>query len=272
MKELDMKFDCIVMNPPYQKNLHLKILEETIKYLKDEGKCICLHPGMWIQFPYRKRKPTFLQGKIDNIEICLKNDISKIFDGCFANDLIITTLKLKNGKKIEDFNCFAMNGRFTKYATVINNIFKKICNKVKINDFDNHIVELPKSQYPLRIKYGIPLTDFNPNGGSSKFKIVSENYEKIACSTHQAGHTAYIEFNTNIERYNCWKAVLLLFSKFCIALNESMTYLPWLGDAINPRTGLKGYQSEWTDDDLALYFNITKDEQKIIEETMAKYK
>ena len=57
------------------------MLEETIKYLKDEGKCICLHPGMWIQFPYRKRKPTFLQGKIDNIEICLKNDISKM-DAC----------------------------------------------------------------------------------------------------------------------------------------------------------------------------------------------
>ena len=49
-------------------------------------------------------------------------------------------------------------------------------------------------------------------------------------------------------------------------------YFPWMGDAINPRTGLKGYQGEWTDDDLALYFNITPEEQKTIEETIDKYK
>ena len=40
-----MKFDCIVMNPPYIKNLHLKILAEAIKHLNDEkSKCVCLHP------------------------------------------------------------------------------------------------------------------------------------------------------------------------------------------------------------------------------------
>ena len=42
-------------------------------------------------------------------------------------------------------------------------------------------------------------------------------------------------------------------------------HLPFLGDAINPRTSLKGYQGEWTDDDLMLYFGITPEEQKIIE-------
>ena len=49
-------------------------------------------------------------------------------------------------------------------------------------------------------------------------------------------------------------------------------HLPFMGDAINPRTGKKGYEGEWTDDDLALYFNITPEEQKVIEETMEKYK
>ena len=49
-------------------------------------------------------------------------------------------------------------------------------------------------------------------------------------------------------------------------------HLPFLGDVINPRTSLKGYTSEWTDDDLALYFNITPEEQEEIEKTMEKYK
>ena len=45
-----------------------------------------------------------------------------------------------------------------------------------------------------------------------------------------------------------------------------------MGDAINPRTGLKGYLSDWTDEDFYQYFNITSEEQKIIEDTMAQYK
>ena len=42
-------------------------------------------------------------------------------------------------------------------------------------------------------------------------------------------------------------------------------HLPFMGNAINPRTGKKGYESEWTDDDFVRYFNINEDEQKIIE-------
>jgi hypothetical protein len=45
-----------------------------------------------------------------------------------------------------------------------------------------------------------------------------------------------------------------------------------MGDCINPRTGLKGYESEWTDEDFYTYFNITKEEQELIEKTMEKYK
>ncbi len=40
----------------------------------------------------------------------------------------------------------------------------------------------------------------------------------------------------------------------------------------NPRTGKKGYESEWTNEDFYKYFGITEDEQKVIEETMEKYK
>ena len=54
-------------------------------------------------------------------------------------------------------------------------------------------------------------------------------------------------------------------------VNVPLFIFPWLGDSINPRTGLKGYQGEWTDADLYQFFNITPEEQKTIEDTMAKY-
>ena len=39
-----MKFDCIIMNPPFKRNLHLKILAEAIKHLNDDGTCVNLSP------------------------------------------------------------------------------------------------------------------------------------------------------------------------------------------------------------------------------------
>ena len=48
-------------------------------------------------------------------------------------------------------------------------------------------------------------------------------------------------------------------------------FLPFLGNIVNSRTGLKGYQGEWTDEDLALYFGITPEEQEEIERTIEKY-
>ena len=57
-----------------------------------------------------------------------------------------------------------------------------------------------------------------------------------------------------------------------VGVNVHSKFLPWMGDAINPRTGLKGYTGEWTDDDLALYFGITPEEKEEIEMAMEKYK
>ena len=52
---------------------------------------------------------------------------------------------------------------------------------------------------------------------------------------------------------------------------EPLRYLPWMGDCINPRTGLKGYESAWTDDDFRAYFGITDSEWEEIVETMKPY-
>lgn len=53
----DMKFDKIIMNPPYSKNLHLKILAKTIEHLKDENsECVNLSPIRWLQDPLAKYK------------------------------------------------------------------------------------------------------------------------------------------------------------------------------------------------------------------------
>ena len=57
IKDCDMKFDCIIMNPPYERNLHLKILAEAIKHLKDdESKVVNLSPVQWLIDPLNDKK------------------------------------------------------------------------------------------------------------------------------------------------------------------------------------------------------------------------
>ena len=37
-------FDCIIMNPPFSRNLHLEIVAEAITHLSNDGKCVNLSP------------------------------------------------------------------------------------------------------------------------------------------------------------------------------------------------------------------------------------
>ena len=86
-----------------------------------------------------------------------------------------------------------------------------------------------------------------------------------------------IKFETEVEAqhfYDSWKTTFCkwLSKRYLFNQNIQLKFLPWLGDDINPRTGLKGYKGEWTDEDFYKYFNIIPEEQKVIEETMKKYK
>ena len=48
-----MKFDYVVMNPPYERNLHLKFLEKVIKVA---DKTVNISPVRWLQDPLAKYK------------------------------------------------------------------------------------------------------------------------------------------------------------------------------------------------------------------------
>ena len=285
-KECDMKFDCIIMNPPSQRNLHLKILAEAIKHLKDEKSvCVNLSPVLWLEDPHAHMKSKSNLFKFDNsivhkceqLDVVDKDIANQLFNtGLFAN-LGIYVCK-KNAKGIDSKNFWKRNFEdwevkvFDKVYALKTHIEDK-CENNKRDGIRVPIAFIAGNRGTLPIykdiayvvdgmKDGKDWTKCKNNGGYEK-----EEGIPIPIS---------IKFATEVEAqnfYDSWKTTFCkwLSKRFLFDQHIQLRFLPFLGDAINPRTGLKGYTGEWTDEDLVLYFNITPEEQKIIEETMAKY-
>lgn len=103
-KDIGMKFDVVVMNPPYG-NLHLPILKKAVEHLTDEGVCVSIQPVRWLQDPLwqakknsdaRKMQPV-LDGKIESVDVISAKDATEIFNAAFPMDLAVFIIKSNNG-------------------------------------------------------------------------------------------------------------------------------------------------------------------------------
>ena len=286
--DIDMKFDCVIMNPPYQKNLHLKILAEAIKHLKDDDSmCVNLSPCEWLidtlneikkNSAYKSYKTTILD-YLENFTL-----IDAMTGNCLFNIGLMTDLGLYVCKK----ECNAIDASKIKWLKSNKQLFDKLINtstrqfpEVVKYDEAKHIFFVPLKLIanPYRTTaFNICTSTFQwivngklPNGniwqtGIYKSKSMNESKQLYGLVFDNEEHAKNFYKSTYTR---CFKYANMLVKRF--NQNVNVTFLPWLGDAINPRTGLKGYESEWTDEDFYQFFNITDAEKKIIEDTMAKY-
>lgn len=252
-----MKFDCIIMNPPYSRNLHLKILAEAIKHLKDEkSTCVNLSPDHWLTNPFKKfekdkqksKMLKMLAGYVQKHETYTADEFNKLFGTSNFFGVGITALSKQPDSKID----------FSKYD----------CQDALLCKIIAKVVSLPslRSQYThVRGPFFVPC-----RRRTHRYLPFCDRDDSKAKAKEG------IDFGSKTERDN-FKASILdtwLYSwldKSEWLGSENSANAPWLGDAVNPRTGLKGYEGEWTDDDLYKLFNLTKDEIKTIEDTMKKY-
>ena len=284
-----MKFDCIIINPPYQRNLHLKILAEAIKHLKDEKSiCVNLSPVRWLQDPLAKYKKTSdlkrfeesVAKHIESLDIIDKGLSGNVFNIGINSDLGIYKCNSKGGWNYE-LICWNYNNTNFSFFEKLISISKTVGSLKNIASTD--------------ISKGIAVP-FNIFGGGSGGRTFNGEYvSKILATNEEKNNFLYgrkkqdgwnskrffigAVFNTLVEAQNfknfITSALMRCFGIVTIKnmhIDNSWAFVPNLYNAINPRTGLKGYQGEWTDDDLYKFFNITPEEQKVIEETMEKYK
>ena len=235
------------MNPPYCRNLHLKILNEVINHSDD---IVNLSPIRWLQDPlaeYKKnsdwKKFESVRNHIESIEVITAKDASSLFVASIWADLGVYQLN-KDGS----FDTHSL----LKHLWFVNKVILKVKDSVKDHSTREGVCDFSKPYIKISGLHG-------HQGSSDFYEFISPQLYVAKSKKISAGHCT-VNFETEYESINFFNSLQTKFYKFinvCIKrdMHIHWKYAPWLDDYTRP----------WTDEDLYKYFNLSDDEIAIIE-------
>ncbi len=248
------KFDVAIMNPPYDKNLHLKILEKIIPIA---DKVVNISPVGWLQCRYNTNTFVNIRTHIKNIEILPMVDAVRCFDAGFNCDLGIYELD----NNVYDFSL----------------LDKKVLNILAKTDAQdslaNHVEQNKRDGWRMQISEIQPIT---AQGGAKysygwycKFCIYNhlrstiyfdgmkngKDWTEFNSGIKQpkgSGMQWSFHFNTEVEAVNFENSLATTFYHFIVLHTKwnqhtPFKYLPYMQD----------YTQPWTDKRFCEYFGIT---------------
>ena len=233
-KETIMKFKSFIMNPPYGK-LHLPILQKMVEtVVENGGNGVSLQPSDWTKLNEFNYNVWDKIGKnICSITTLDEKIKNKAFDGTtIRSNLSIFVLDPQGGCELS-------------FSDVELAIIKKLRSKSSLRS------AYPKTTGP----YDLPLCG---DCGHAK------GWHMSICDMLSGNPTARLRFATEIERDNFRKSLELNAYTYLITIDGGAipAHLPWLED----------YTQEWTNERLYEYFDITEEEQTVIETTIVNTK
>ena len=254
----NMKFDVAIMNPPYDGNLHLKILEKVIPIAKE---IVNISPSRWLEDPLAKYKNASdfnkfednISKKIEKLEIIPAAQSNKIFNISFGNMAILLI-----GKGGFDYNTFN------------NNVFvNKIVNKYSLSIMDKSTKE--GSKVAILPKYfGI----INSHLGDTT-RWISNNFN-LFTTYRETYVNKLISFETQEEVINCFNYLNSMVMRYYAIQARENQRVPW------QFVPYLDFTKQWTNKSLCEYFEITGyiddehaepgSEWEIILKTMEEYK
>ena len=237
----------IIMNPPYNGNLHLKILREVIEQCNG-AEIVNLSPIRWLQDPlaeYKKgsdyNKFEDVRKKIESLDVVSAKEAQEFF-GIQHSDLGIYYLTKDASGFVRD--------------TSLDSIFVKILAKAKEDSFRENITTDRTGLFidVLDIYGGII-------GKGSGF-VKPLGYNRIPSSTACNGDKYWhcVKFDTKEEAENFYKTSLTKLYLFIFKFVRSgqrllFEYVPFMPT----------YKHPWTDAELYDYFHLTEEERQEIE-------
>ena len=243
---MTMNFDHIIMNPPYDKNLHLKALSEAMKHSDD---VVNLSPIRWLQDPLAEYKQCTdfkryedIRKRVASIEEVGGEEAAKLFSAAFYSSLGIYHI---DGKEHEAF----------KYE--FNTLIYKITN-FPCKHFTYDAPEDKPYKIVLPATHG-HLGKYDWSEITSKEWDVAKN---VKASSETNGYVI-MAFDTEVEMKNFYDSLFLKLYKWLVknikttaATAQYIKFVPVLPTYTHP----------WTDEMLYEYFGLTEDEVNVIEQ------
>ena len=237
-------FDLIVMNPPYERGLHLKIL---LLAADKSTHCVSIQPGNFVfNVEYNDRLNicnNLLH--VQNAKRINKTDFINMFDNtCQSSCGVILTLNKNIDKTL------------VQYKHEINTVEKKLHNELKkYKTLNNFFTSAKKDFYvPCPFIHG-------HQGGSDMYEVVSK---KCSVNGDTSGYHVYFDTYNEAQNFlNVFKSDIYRFivSLYKFAINVPYDKLPWLND----------YTQPWTDERLMKAFNLSQDDIEYIRNEMKYY-
>ena len=263
----DMKFDCIIMNPPYDgnKNLYGKITLEAKKHAKE---VVCLSPYLnYLENSQKKdnhRVAAKLMPFLKSYEL-----VPSTFDAAFDKALCIFHFSdsATGNVNINDIYWNSFNDPqltksiISKYSSYSNHCYDKIISK---RDFDKY-------------EYKVAFAGVRGNSDHSTGKkcwdwttlLDEDKMKNFKKSSNDKGDMYAFPFNTENECKNFVKYVNSdIFEYMILVQKNSMNTDKWLFKKI---PYLPTYTKEWSEEDIAKEFSLTKEELDYIHDEMKDF-
>lgn len=241
----DMKFDVIVMNPPYGK-LHLPFLELSTKLRNDGGEIISIQPIDKLQVNVSKKDFSWL--KPEHIKIINAEEATKLFNAKFISDLGIIHITDNHNFDISELKYY------NNYYNNINKLRKKSLHEHYIYSKDNvtnHFVEFALTHGHSRALDEYELFSATKMEVNKECKGLPNKKRRLYFNTKIEAEN-FIKSCRNITYYFIRKIV------FSTPTTIPMRGMPFMGD----------YTKVYTDKDYCDYFNLDYD---IVKKEMSKY-
>ena len=279
-----MKFDVVFSNPPYNRGMDIKILNEIVD-IADE--IIAVHPSTWL-LDLKNKTSSYInfKNKINNnvvsFEMFNGNSIFNI--GLFVPVAITHIDKNHSGNiEVKYFNqVFDVKDIFdiTKFGkawqTLVKPFFNEIKNYCSVNKsvWDYNVTTVDNSKFHCQLAAILGNCSKNDNLIRDDFyspiiKNSDANKGIRQPNLNRPGNpTPTFEFSTESERDNFIKYMKTDFARFCISLLKNnnnlavgeMELVPWLD-----------FTEEWDDDKLFAKFNVSQELQDYIREFLPDY-
>jgi hypothetical protein len=279
---LDMKFDVVFSNPPYNSNIDIKILNEIID-IADEF--VVVHPSTWlIDCKYGTKFTVDFRNNISkslsSIEMFNGNPIFNI--GLYVPTVITHINSKHNGSIQVNFfndsfeieNIFDISKYGVKWHDLVKPFFDLMKQHISIND--NKI----NSENPPINKLFVQLARIrghvNLSAKSDSSKIAQDDFYTMIMKSSEDNkgirktnqNPPTFAFDTETEQNNFIEYLKTDFARFCLSIYKNgvslvggeLGLIPWLD-----------FTEEWDDDKLFAKFDVSQELQDYIRDFLPDY-